>query len=261
MKIENTTFDSLPALVLRGEFETDSAAPFLAAVDEACKAEKPYVLVVMRYVKYINSTALGAIVRARSACKERGGDLVVLQPSKLCREVITKMGLTNVLPLFDAPERAIDFFDGRVTDEPGAEPEEAAANEPAPGPSRNTVMFSFSDGRADLIPGRRRRHCVATLANIDPQEIVLRWDPSSVGVAQEKTAEMFVTGSTIHLKTQLKLARREFFEADATVAGVSIDGDDVVVTCKWTNLGDADRRDLEQHGSEMAFLKDQSDRT
>ena len=40
-----------------------------------------HLLLDMRLVKFINSTALGAIIRVHKRCKAEGGELVISQPS------------------------------------------------------------------------------------------------------------------------------------------------------------------------------------
>ena len=99
-------------MVLRGDFETDAADSFLASVEDLLDAGTARIALCLRYVKYINSTALGAIVRARTKCVQAAGDLVITRPSRLCYEIINKMGLDNVLVVFDDEDEAADFLAG-----------------------------------------------------------------------------------------------------------------------------------------------------
>ncbi|MCA8977794.1 MAG: STAS domain-containing protein [Planctomycetes bacterium] len=251
MKIETTTKESFPTLILRGDFETDSVDSFLAAIDELRASGNIRILVSLRYVKYINSTALGAVVRARSGCKEAGGDLLILQPSRLSREIITKMGLETVLRIFDSDAEAASFLagGGATTDAPADRaPDEA---------DRVTVMFSFDDERAKLIPGKSK-HGIGVLEAVDDATLSFLWDPARHDAGPETAAALFTIGSTMRNKLQLKLIRKEFFDAESTIESMTlVESGAVAVRARWSRMSDVDRQALARHQEDMTYLREQ----
>ena len=99
MKIRKTVHDSHANLVLQGDFETDDASALLQAIEGLREEGVNRIAVSLRMVKYINSTALGSLVRARELMRLEGGDIVIVKPSAMTREIISKMGLDAVIPM------------------------------------------------------------------------------------------------------------------------------------------------------------------
>jgi anti-anti-sigma factor len=252
MKIETTAHDSHTTIVLRGEFDTEASGAFLAKVEDLVAGDQAHIMVSFRYVKYINSTALGAIVRARSDCRGRGGDLVVIQPSRLTRDIISKMGLDSVLPIFDDEAAAVDYLEGK------AEAPAAAEASPSEPTAEIRVMFSFDDERANLIPGKSK-HGVGVLSDVDASQLVFRWHPEASGCDPSAAATMFTTGSKMRNKLQLKLLRKEFFEGESTVQTLTLnESGDVTVTASWSRIADADRDALARYKKDLEFLQSHS---
>ncbi len=212
-------------------------------------------MVSFRYVKYINSTALGAVVRARSTCKEAGGDLIIVQPSKLSREIITKMGLEGVLRIFDDETEAANHLQGGGSAAAPQEPSTEASTE-------TTVMFSFDDERANLIPGKSRRHGVGVLESVDSASIVFQWNPAKHDSDAATAAALFPSGSTMRNKLQLKMLRKEFFEGESTIESmVPNESGTVTVRARWSGIAAADREALARYEQDMDFLRRQASET
>lgn len=254
MKIESSVTGGTGSLILRGEFETESADSFLTTCDELLAGGTSRIAVSFRYVKYINSTALGSVVRARTKCKARGGDLVITRPSKLTRQVVEGMGLDSVLLMYDDEEEGHAFLQGDGGGPTVADPD--APPKVAQTPSEQPhVMFSFDDQRGELFPGRSR-HGVAMFGSVNPQGLMFSWNPTEHGCSEDVVAKMFPAGSFVHCKLQLKLIRKEFFRGDVTVQSVTTAKDGTAtVACVWRKLAAEDLAALERHTSELDFLR------
>ena len=258
MKIESSVTGDTASLILRGEFETESADSFLAKCDELNAAGTSRIAVSFRYVKYINSTALGAVVRSRGKCKEQGGDLVITRPSKLTRQVVDSMGLDTVLVMFDDEAEATAFLEGHGGTPEAPDPDAPSMVPPA-ADDQPHVMFSFDDERSDLFPGRSH-HGVAALTSANSQGLMFAWNPTEHGCSADTIAKMFPTGSFVHCKLQLKLIRKEFFRGEVTIQNVTTDSDgSATVVCVWRNLAREDIAALDRHTSELDFLRKQAE--
>ena len=250
MKIETTRSPSHAALVLRGDFDTDAASLFLGTVDDLLADGTSCLALSFRYVKYVNSTALGAVVRARTKCEAAGGNLVITRPSKLSREVITKMGLDSVLAMFEDEDEAVAFVTGAGGSAP--EPAGATADEAA-----NTVMFAFDDERAELIPGKRK-HAVGELDSVNSDGVVFRWNPTAHDCDERTADSMFRLEGDIRVKLQVKLAQKGFFEAQGKIKNVTRGGGELTIAVLWTKISSKDQQALKRHGEELAYLRKQT---
>lgn len=256
MKIEATSSDSHAAIVLRGEFETNAADDFLAIVEQTLKGGQPRISVSLRYVKYINSTALGAVVRARTKCREQDGELVVLQPSKLTREILVSMGLDKVLQVVEDEAAAINLLQGNANPAPE---EAAAASAPPDSENQDTViMFSFHDERDDLIPGKRK-HGVGALDSVSDTKLVFHWNPGEHESDAATATAMFRIGGSMRNKLQLKLIRKGFFEGDTIIDSAELGQDGTItVRAHWSKIAETDRAALRRHGEDIAYLNEQA---
>src|SRR5688572_17117069 len=93
-------------LHLRGEFDTYYVRTLQEEVDALVAAGTPNLILNLRLVKFINSTALGAIIKASRQCQSKGGKLALSRPSPFCRAIIEKVGLDRVVPIFDSDDEA-----------------------------------------------------------------------------------------------------------------------------------------------------------
>jgi hypothetical protein len=97
------------------------------------------------------------------------------------------------------------------------------------------------------------------MANVDGHKVQFLWDGSKVGMSADQAKQLFFVGGDVHLKFQVKMIKKSFFEVDATSEAVEPAGDagTVRVTAKFTKISQADREALSQFASDMAFLKTQ----
>ena len=102
--------ESHAVLHLRGEFDTYYCPQLQEEIDGIQKTGVHHVVLNLRMVKFINSTALGAIIKASKALTAAEGKLVISRPSTFCRDIIEKVGLDRVVPIFDTDEDAIASF-------------------------------------------------------------------------------------------------------------------------------------------------------
>ena len=98
--------DQYTILRLHGEFDTPFCDPFMKEVDELVDAGVGRVVLDMHMVKFINSTALGAVLRASKRLQRIEGRLTISRPSPFSRDVMEKVGMERAVPIFDSDEAA-----------------------------------------------------------------------------------------------------------------------------------------------------------
>ena len=252
MKIKKALHDTHASLELKGDFETDDAELLLKAVDDLRAKGVTRIAASLRMVKYLNSTALGTMVQARKLLRRESGDFVIVKPSPISREVISKMGLDSVLRMFDDEQVAVRYLAaGTATGKAGPSKGSVEGGvEPA------VAVFSFPDDRSDLLGETRRG--VGTIESVDSEKIVFAWDPSRHGFGAEQIATVFALGSPIHTKFQNKLVRKHFFDVDATIDRIANNPDGTVtVSAKWSAISEPDESALWQFTKDMAYLRRQ----
>ncbi|GAA2631647.1 anti-sigma-B factor antagonist [Paractinoplanes durhamensis] len=77
------------------------------ALDEAVRA-RPRVVVDLARVHVIEATGLGILVRARSAARQREGELVLAAPSRFVQTVLHTMRLHTAFPLYESADEAVE---------------------------------------------------------------------------------------------------------------------------------------------------------
>jgi anti-sigma B factor antagonist len=97
--------DGVPVVVARGELDAYAESD-LAATFSGLAAEERLV-VDLEPVAFLDSTALGAIVRSLREIDERGGRAAVVLPSGPARRIFEITTLDRVLPVSESREQAV----------------------------------------------------------------------------------------------------------------------------------------------------------
>ena len=90
MRIDRSVSDDYATLTLKGEFDTFYCTPLLEEVEDLLERGVNHMILNMRLVKFINSTALGAVIKAHKRCRAEDGELVIAHPSPFVRDVMTR---------------------------------------------------------------------------------------------------------------------------------------------------------------------------
>jgi anti-sigma B factor antagonist len=84
-------------LVARGEIDLSVAARFAqeleAAIDTAIDGTSAPAVVDLEHVAFIDSAGVRELVKAQQRALDRGGDLVLRNPSEACQRVLALSGL------------------------------------------------------------------------------------------------------------------------------------------------------------------------
>lgn len=81
-------------------------------VIESLFAKAQYrLIVVLEQVTYISSAGAGVFIGAIGTAQDHGGNIVLLKPSSMVREVFSILGLEEIFPYASSVEEAITIFD------------------------------------------------------------------------------------------------------------------------------------------------------
>lgn len=94
------------ATVVRGEGELDAyTAPDLTVIFDGMRADR--VVIDLDAVSFMDSTALGLVVRAVRMLGERGGEVRVVLPRSAARRIFEITTLDGTLPVSPSREEAL----------------------------------------------------------------------------------------------------------------------------------------------------------
>ncbi len=248
MKIDKELDDEFAILTLKGEFDTFYVPSLQQEVDDLLERGITHIILNMRLVKFVNSTALGAIIKAHKLCKAEDGDLVISKPSSFVRDVVGQVGLDQLLPIFDDDDAATKHMIKALNSK------EFAGKAPV---NQESVMVTFPDDtRNQQIGGRRT--LVGTMLNVDGSRVQFLQSGKTLDLSADQIKQLFFAGSSVNLKFQVKMFKKGYFEVTANIKEAT-DADDgqVRVTAEFEAIGDSDRDALNQFAEDMSFLKKQ----
>ena len=246
MKIDKLLFEHFAELRLRGEFDTFYCPKLMEEVDNLISAGTLYAMLNLRLVKFINSTALGAIIKSHKRFKAEGGELVIVEPSRFCKDVLTKVGVDRIVPLFENHDEAQAFLMDHM---------KSCGEAQVIGESN--VLFTFPDPARAKELGTQKTGLGTVLA-VDHEGIRFSWNHLA---STSDLEALFPVDAEIHAKFQVKLCKKGFFEIPSRITSRNAeaveDGNRITIRAAFLALSETDRLALAQFADDLDYLKQQ----
>ncbi len=265
MQITVEPRENFNVLHLRGEFDTFYCPALQSEVDGLVAAGVKRVALNLRLVKFINSTALGAIIKASKTLAGNGGKLVISRPSKFCRDIIEKVGLDRVVPIYDSDEEAgaaLAGTEGQAAADSGNEGlDDETAILFAPTDRAKIEHFvpeSARSGKANPVHGHAfssNWRGVGRMSALDAEGLRFVWNGGNTGLSAFEMGQMLSLGTDLNVKFRLPLLQKGHCEAVVTVNEVEERADGVKLVASFSELDPETRQAVQQYASDMAFLK------
>jgi anti-sigma B factor antagonist len=99
--VERRTFGTTAEVEVRGELDLASTPDFERSVRSALTDRPERILIDLRQVTFIDSTAVHALLRLRDRAAEREVDLLVLRPAGESDRIFEVCGIGAVFPKLD----------------------------------------------------------------------------------------------------------------------------------------------------------------
>jgi anti-anti-sigma factor len=264
MHISVEPSDDHAILHLRGEFDTYYVPLLQKEIDDLAKAGIVRVVLNLRLVKFINSTALGAIIKASKGLGTKSGKLALSRPSAFCRDIIEKVGLDRVVGVYDSDEAAVESFDKTL-----AKPKAAA--EETPEESSSVLFTPVEEARiahfltqSQLIvkaPMSKEKTSAwsgaGRMSALDEHGMRFTWNGGHTGLSPFAMAQMLSIGTEWKVKFRLPLLQRGYCEAVAVVGEVEERPDGVKVGANFKAIDDTTKKAIQQYAKDLAFLKEE----
>ena len=267
MHIQVEPRESYAILHLRGEFDTFYVPAFQEEVEGLIKAGVVHVVLNLRLVKFINSTALGGLIKASKVLSANGGQLQISRPSRFCKDIIGKVGLDRVIPVHDSDEAAAAAF--------GLEAPESQTDADFE-IDKSSIIFSPIDlsrvehflseedrgggGPVNPVHGHSfggRWSGIARMSSLDESGLSFTWSGGTSGLSPFEMGQLLAIGTQWKLKFRLPLLKKGYCEATTTATEVEERPDGVKVCFQFTDIADETREAVKQYAADMAYLKDE----
>ena len=251
-------------LHLRGEFDTYYCHLLEEEIQAIQKNGIQHAVLNLRLVKFINSTALGAIIKASRALGKEDGMLVISRPSAFCRDVIEKVGLDRVVPVADSDEAAIQMLMEKSSP---AEPKGGSGTESDP----SSVIFRLLDTErvAHFVERAQAKNPlhghafgdnwagIGRMSGLDEDGLRFTWNGGKTDLSAFDMGQMLAVGTELSVKFRLPLLQRGYCEAKVTVSFLEERSDGVKVGCAFEEIDDETRDAVRQYSKDMEFLKEE----
>ena len=254
MKLEKKRYDDVVILKFTGEFDAFNLPTFSQKIDQMIEAGDTQLILDLHALKFINSAALGYLIKTSKRVKEKGGEVVIARPSKFIQKTLVTLGLDGVFQHFEGVEDAIIHFKkgesiGKLNLE-GGEYDEALTG---------AVPILFRKDTKDAAPPNQ----VGRIVTLYEDGLLFRYEPEKKGGADPVEKDL-VEGAKLKIKFRQPFALKDhYFEMTGMVAsvhkmlGIGDGGDDGVITIKikYDHIKDDDRKHLQQFVRDLESWK------
>lgn len=262
--------DQHAVLHLRGEFDTFSCPAFTDEIAALQTSGMSNIVVNLRLVRFINSTALGAILKASRGLQTAGGKLVISHPSSFCKDILEKIGLDRVIGVHNSDEEAAAALAAAAPQgNQAVSGAEGADGDLDADPS--SVLFRPTDqSRVEHFLGTPKAdnpvhgHAFGTqwtgvgrMSSLDTEGLTYQWAGGKTGLSAFDMGQMLSVGTAMTVKFKLPLLKKGFSEALAEVTELTERSDSVEVRVTFGELDETTLQAVTQYMADMAYLKDE----
>ena len=110
MKLEKHRYDNVVILKFTGEFDTFNLPGFSARIDTMIDRGDNQLVLDLFLLKFINSAALGYLIKTSRTLAGQGGEMVLARPSKFVKRTLSTLGLDGMFKIFESVEDAVRHF-------------------------------------------------------------------------------------------------------------------------------------------------------
>jgi anti-anti-sigma factor len=252
MKLEKHRYGDVIILKFTGEFDTFNLPAFSERIDRMITGGDTQMVFDLRLLKFINSAALGYLIKTSKRLRAEGGEMVLARPSKFVKKTLSTLGLDDVFKMFESVEAGVKHF---ITGEDIGEIKlEAGDYDEA---LTGSVPILFKPLGADGEEGEQPNQ-VGRIVTLYEDGLLFRYEPEQDG-ASDPVEKFLTVGQSLKLKFRQPFAVKEYyFEMSGLIQDVSKmaagDDDDTSVEAirvRYEDIKAEDREHLEQ------FVRDQ----
>lgn len=250
MRLEKFRYDDIVILKFTGEFDTFNLPAFSERIDRMIEFGDVKLVLDMHLLTFINSAALGYLIKTHRSLAARKGEMVLARPSKFVRRTLGTLGMDTMFKIFETAEAGVAHFKhgtdvGQVRLE-HPEADEAGLTGKVP------LLWRPADGG-------EAHNQVGRIVTLLQDGLEFRWDLPQGPKADAKVAEHLRAGARLKVKFRQPFVIKDYyFEMEVVVLEVKRstapeEAGLLQVRVRYDRLKDEDRTHLEQ------FWRDQDE--
>jgi len=113
MKIERREQpDGVTILTFAGEFDAFNLQKISEGIDQLIQKGRTRLIFNLKGLKFINSSALGYLIKTHKNLREYDGELVLSEPSKFFETTVATLGIDQIFKIYPNDEEAVKHFHG-----------------------------------------------------------------------------------------------------------------------------------------------------
>ncbi|MHC4821768.1 MAG: STAS domain-containing protein [Planctomycetota bacterium] len=265
MKVERKRWDDVTIMTFVGEFDAFNLPTFSEKIDGRVEAGDHKMVFNLRLLTFINSSALGYLLKVKKRCQELEGDLVLVQPSKFIKKTLLTLGLQEVFNIYESDEDGVLSFNaGGGAEEMKLGDDNAARDEKIAG--ANAIMFRVVDEEGNDLYGSNPQ--VGRITELADGNLTFRWDIPSPGprhlvpISSENFDAAIHPGTRMRAKFRQPFAMKShYFELGGLVStvdkGEETDGKtEAHVTFEYQDVSDEDGEALSAFVADLAKFRE-----
>ncbi len=243
-----------------GEFDAFNLAPTAKQVDAVIDGGKSKLVFNLRKLSFINSSALGYLIKTRKRAQAAGGDVVLAEPSNFFRKTLVTLGLDKVFCTYETTEDGIRHYTAKLS-APGADLGDEI-DETLTG--QNALLFSF-------VPPIGPKRYVGRITSLYGNGLKFRWEVPGWTKSFRPPLSTANFDKEVHPGRRMRIKFRQpfmvqghYFEMDATIATISRDVLDdgrteAMFGIRYDNAKPADLELLKRFVADLAELRQEID--
>jgi len=245
MKIGRKTAGDVNILSFAGEFDAFNLPTISEKIDSLIQKGGTLLVFNLKELKFINSSALGYLIKTHKRLRELEGELVLSEPSKFFQSTITTLGIDQIFRIYPNDDEAVKYFHDMGGEEQ-TEFEGVPVDDTMIGSTK--MFFKMLDEPKTMGLGK-----ILAIYEDGPT-FKYPADPDKVKIDPDE----LMIGRKVWIKfRQPFLEKERYFEMEAEIVmAVDLDNDPIGAAkyrLRYTKIDDKDRQALEQ------FVHDQDD--
>lgn len=257
MQITPEAFDDYAVLYLKGEFDYYAVKTFEDELENLKKVGLSKVVVDLQFVRFINSTALGSLVKANRALGGHGGKLAVARPSTFCRDIFERVGINRILSVTQSVEEAVATVRG-------ANAKAAKAEAAGDDHDHATITFSSVDPkRIELFLKKPKKgetlpaSFVGRMIDVSMDGLEFTWNGGSTGLTPFEMGQMLAIGTEWRVRFPLPMYQRGYCEGQVAIQRVEERLDGVRIVAAFKKLDPEVKTAIARYREDMAVLREE----
>lgn len=264
MKVERKRWQNVTILGFIGEFDAFNLPTYSQKIDALVEAGETQMVFNLRLLTFINSSALGYLLKVKKRCQELGGDLTLVAPSKFIKKTLLTLGLQEVFNIYESDEDGVLSFE-----KPGGAKKaklskgDAEVDDSLTG--ANKAMFKVVDEEGKDLYGQNWQ--IGNVTNLTGKNLEVSWTVPQPGPKHLVPICTENFDAAIHPGTRMKVKFRQpfamkahYFELGGLVTkvarGTGDQADDVVLSVDYQDMKEEDRAALTGFVQDLKNFRD-----